>query len=35
MICERFRNFENLYNLDTEDQVTVNMCGFYGVRNGN
>ena len=27
--------FEDLYNMDTKDQVTVNMCCFYGNRRGN
>ena len=27
--------FENLYNIDTEGQVAVHMCGFDGIRRGN
>ena len=27
--------FENLYNMDTQEQVAVEMCGFGGVQRGN
>ena len=27
--------YENLYNIDTQEQVAVNMCGFDGVPRGN
>ena len=27
--------FEDLYNIDTEEQVGVHMCGFDGVQRGN
>ena len=27
--------FENLYNIDTQEQVSVYMCGFDGIRRGN
>ena len=27
--------FENLYNIDTQEQVTIHMCGFDGVQRGN
>ena len=26
--------FQDLYNVDTQEQVAVNMCGFDGVRRG-
>ena len=26
--------FEDLYNITTQEQVAVNMCGFEGVRRG-
>ena len=36
MEYEGFRKyFENLYNIDTLEQVAVHMCGFDGVRKGN
>ena len=28
-------NFEGLYNIDTQEQVAVHMCGFDGIRRGN
>ena len=27
--------FEDMYNIDTQDQVTVHMCGFDGIQRGN
>ena len=27
--------FEDLYNIDTQEQVAVNMCGFDGIWGGN
>ena len=27
--------FEDLYNIDTQEQVSVHMCGFDGVWRGN
>ena len=27
--------FEELYNVDVQEQVTVHMCGFNGIRRGN
>ena len=27
--------FEDLYNIDTQDQGTIHMCGFDGVQLGN
>ena len=27
--------FEDLYNIDTQDQVTVHMCGFDRIQRGN
>ena len=27
--------FEDLYNIDTQEQVVVNMCGFDEIRRGN
>ena len=27
--------FEELYNIDTQEQVAVHMCGFDGIRRGN
>ena len=27
--------FENLYNIDAQEQVAVNMCGFDGIQRGN
>ena len=27
--------FEDLYNIDTQEQVAVHMCGFDGVQRGN
>ena len=27
--------FEDLYNIDTQEEVTVNMCGFHRIRRGN
>ena len=27
--------YEDLYNIDAEEQVTVHMCRFDGVRRGN
>ena len=27
--------FEDLYNIDTQEQVVVHMCGFDGIRRGN
>ena len=27
--------FEDLYNVDTQDQVAVHMCDFDGIRKGN
>ena len=27
--------FEDLYNIDTQEQVAVHMCGFDGIRRGN
>ena len=27
--------FEDLYNIDTQEQVSVHMCGFYGIWRGN
>ena len=27
--------FEDLYNVDTQEQVTVHMCGFDEIRRGN
>ena len=27
--------FEDLYNIDTQQQVTVHMCGFEGIQRGN
>ena len=26
---------EDLYNIDTQEQVAVHMCGFDGIRRGN
>ena len=28
-------NFKGLYNIDTQEQVAVHMCGFDGIRRGN
>ena len=28
-------HFENLYNIDTQEQVAVHMCGFDSVQRGN
>ena len=34
--CEGFgRSYEDLYNIGTEEQVAVHLCGFDGVRRGN
>ena len=27
--------FENLYIIETQEQVTAHMCGFHGVHRGN
>ena len=27
--------YDDLYNIKTQEQVTVHMCGFDGVRSGN
>ena len=27
--------FKDLYNIDTQEQVAVSMCGFDGIRKGN
>ena len=27
--------FEDLYNMDTQEQVAVHMCGFHGIQRGN
>ena len=27
--------FENLYNIDTQEQVAAHICGFVGVQRGN
>ena len=27
--------FEDLYNIDTQEQMGVQMCGFDGIRKGN
>ena len=27
--------FEDLYNIDTQEEVAVYMCGFDGIRRGN
>ena len=27
--------FEDFYNMDTQEQVLVHMCGFHGVQRGN
>ena len=27
--------FEDLYNIDAQEQVGVHMCGFHGIRRGN
>ena len=27
--------FEDLYNIDTQEEVTVHMCGFDGIQRGN
>ena len=27
--------FEDLYNVDTQEEVAVHMCGFDGIRRGN
>ena len=27
--------FEDAFNIDTQEQVAVHMCGFYGVQRGN
>ena len=27
--------FEDLYNIDTQEQVAAHMCGFDGIRRGN
>ena len=27
--------FEDLYNIDTQEEVAVHMCGFDGIRRGN
>ena len=27
--------YENLYNINTQEQVAVHLCGFDGVRRGN
>ena len=32
-ICKEY--YEDLYNIDTQEQVAVHMCGFDGVRRGN
>ena len=29
------RYFEDLYNIDTQEMVAVNMCGYDGIRRGN
>ena len=28
-------NYDDLYNMDTQEHVAVHMCGFDGVRRGN
>ena len=28
-------HYEDLYNIDIQEQVAVHLCGFYGVRRGN
>ena len=33
MICKEY--FENLYNIDTQEEVAVHMCGFDGIWRGN
>ena len=34
--CEGFgKYFEDLYNIDTQEQVVVQMCGFDGIQGGN
>ena len=27
--------YEDLYNIDTQEEVALHMCGFYGVKKGN
>ena len=27
--------FEDLYNIDTKEEITVHMCGFDGIQRGN
>ena len=27
--------FEDLYNIDTQEEIAVHMCGFDGIRSGN
>ena len=27
--------FEDLYNIYTQEQVAIHMCGFYGIRKSN
>ena len=27
--------FEDLYNIDTQEEVAVHLCGFDGIRRGN
>ena len=27
--------FEDLYNIDTQEEIAVHMCGFDGIRRGN
>ena len=27
--------FEDLYNIDSQEQIAVHMCGFYGIWRGN
>ena len=35
--CRRIwkKYFEDLYNIDTQEQVAINMCGFDGIWKGN
>ena len=33
--CKWEVSFEDLYNVDTQEQVAVHMCGFDGIRRGN
>ena len=30
-----WKYFEDLYNIDTQEEVAVDMCGFDGIRRGN